>query len=63
MGETGLTGGGFGTMFRECSGGRRMGEKEDNEIPKGPDWLTSPAWWIGIILFGVGLYLTRHFFS
>ena len=42
---------------------RRMGEREDNEIPKGPDWLTSPAWWIGIILFGIGLYLTRHFFN
>lgn len=39
-----------------------MGEREDNEIPKGPEWLWSPAWWIGIIAFGLGLYAVRHFF-
>jgi len=39
-----------------------MGEREDNEIPKGPAWLTSIGWWIGIIAFAIGLYAVRHFF-
>jgi len=38
-----------------------MGEREDNEIPKGPEWLRSPGWWVGIILFALGLYFVRHF--
>ena len=39
-----------------------MGEKEDNEIPKGPAWLTSPMWWAGIIALAVGQYVVRHYF-
>lgn len=39
-----------------------MGEREDNEIPKGPEWLWNPVWWISIIAFGLGLYAVRQFF-
>lgn len=38
-----------------------MGEREDNEIPKRPEWLRSPGWWVAIILFALGLYFVRHF--
>lgn len=38
-----------------------MGEREDNEIPKGPAWLTSPWWWVTIGIFAVGLYAARHY--
>lgn len=38
-----------------------MGEREDNQIPKGPDWLWNPAWWLGIVGIAVVLYLVRHF--
>ena len=37
-----------------------MGEREDNEIPKGPAWLTSPGWWLSIIAIAVTLYFVRH---
>ena len=36
-----------------------MGEREDNEIPKGPDWLRSPAWWIGIAGLAVVIVAVR----
>lgn len=39
-----------------------MGEREDNEIPKGPEWLTNPWWWVSIAGFALGLLLVRHFF-
>lgn len=39
-----------------------MGEKEDNQIPKGPDWLSNPFWWVGIVAFALGLYFVRHLF-
>jgi hypothetical protein len=38
-----------------------MGEKEDNEVPKGPAWLTSPGWWISIAAIALTLYFVRHF--
>ena len=38
-----------------------MGEREDNEIPKGPDWLTSPSWWVQIVGMAVGLVAIRYF--
>lgn len=36
-----------------------MGEKEDNEVPKGPAWLTSPTWWVSIAAIAVGLVAVR----
>jgi hypothetical protein len=41
--------------------GGEMGEREDNEIPKGPDWLTSRGWWWQVITVAVGLVLIRYF--
>lgn len=40
-----------------------MGEKEDNEIPKGPAWLTSPGWWVHIIVVAAGLVAIRYFMN
>lgn len=38
-----------------------MGEREDNEIPKGPDWLSSPGWWVQVIGLAIGLVAIRYF--
>jgi len=38
-----------------------MGEREDNEVPKGPDWLTNKGWWWQLITVAVGLVLIRYF--
>jgi len=38
-----------------------MGEREDNEIPKGPDWLTSPTFWIRGLFFAIGIVAIRYF--
>lgn len=38
-----------------------MGEREDNELPKPPLWLTWQGW-IWAIAFGLGLYAVRQFF-
>lgn len=38
-----------------------MGEREDNEVPKGPAWLTSSGWWWQLITVAVGLVLIRYF--
>lgn len=40
-----------------------MGEKEDNEVPKGHAWLTSPIWWLQIIAIAVGLVAVRYFMN
>lgn len=40
-----------------------MGEKEDNEIPKGPAWLTSPGWWFSIISLAIGVVAVRYFMN
>ena len=37
-----------------------MGEREDNEIPKGPEWLTSPGWWFGLLAFAIGVVAVRY---
>lgn len=39
-----------------------MGEKEDNETPKGPEWLWNPWWWIAIAAFAVTAYAVRNLF-
>lgn len=36
-----------------------MGEKEDNEVPKGPAWLTSPGWWLAILGLAVVIVAVR----
>ncbi len=38
-----------------------MGEREDNEVPKGTAWLTSWAWWLGIIGIAMTVYFVRHY--
>lgn len=38
-----------------------MGEREDNQIPKGPDWLTSWSWWFAIVGMGAALVAARWF--
>ena len=40
-----------------------MGEREDNEVPKGPAWLTSPRWWIQIVTIAVALVAIRYFMN
>lgn len=40
-----------------------MGEKEDNEIPPGPLWLTSPTFWFRMIFLAVGLVAIRYFMN
>lgn len=37
-----------------------MGEKEDNEIPKGPAWLTSWSFWIQGFITACGLVAVRY---
>lgn len=39
-----------------------MGEKEDNKIPKGPEWLWNPWWWVAIVVFALTAYAVRNLF-
>ena len=38
-----------------------MGEREDNEIPKGPEWLRSWGWWLQLVGVAVALVAIRYF--
>lgn len=38
-----------------------MGEKEDNQIPKGPAWLTSPLFWLQMLGLALVIYFVRHY--
>lgn len=40
-----------------------MGEREDNEIPPGPAWLTSKGWWVQIAAMAIGLVAIRYFMN
>lgn len=46
-----------------CGRGRRdqLGEKEDNQIPKGPEWLTNPWFWVQIVTMAIVLVAIRYF--
>lgn len=37
-----------------------MGEKEDNKIPRGPEWLWNPWWWVAIAAFAITAYAVRN---
>lgn len=38
-----------------------MGEREDNEIPAGPLWLTSGTFWLRLLFVAIGLVAIRYF--
>jgi len=38
-----------------------LGEKEDNQIPKGPEWLTNPWFWVQIVTMAIVLVAIRYF--
>lgn len=40
-----------------------VGEKEDNEIPPGPLWLTSPTFWFRMLFLAIGLVAIRYFIN
>jgi len=40
-----------------------MGEREDNEIPKGPLWLTSWRFWLQLLAVAVALVAARYYMN